>query len=121
MTPARLRRATAELDLLRSRLELCFWALRRMLGLITALALTVAFVVSLLRGAPVPTERSLATGIAAAACSQASKILRKTPGCPVSEDPHLRGQPSDRPAIDSADGALGMASSACGRAPGRRR
>jgi len=51
VTPAQLRQATAELDLVRRRRELLFWTIRMTLAVIVLAAMTVAFVVSLIQGA----------------------------------------------------------------------
>ena len=50
MTEDRLRRAFAELELARRRRELLFWTLRSWLGLLVLTGLTVALLVTLVRG-----------------------------------------------------------------------
>jgi hypothetical protein len=67
VTPAQLRHATAELQLIHQRLELIFWTIRTTLALIVLVALTVAFVVSLCQGASVdPAHMAIGAGITGA-------------------------------------------------------
>lgn len=64
MKPAKLRHASAELDLKRKRRELLFWTIATTLALIVLGAMTVAFVVSLVFGGSIdPARMAVGAGI----------------------------------------------------------
>jgi hypothetical protein len=64
VTPAELCHAFAELDLMRSRRELMFWTITMTLAVIVLVAMTVAFVVSLIQGSSLdPAHMAVGTGI----------------------------------------------------------
>lgn len=79
MTPAQLRHATAELDFVRRRLELLFWTIATGLALIVLAAMTVAFIVSLIRG-PTMDHAMMEVGAGITAASAVGgQILRLLP------------------------------------------
>lgn len=80
MTSAQLRQANAELDLTQRRRELFFWTIRLTLAVIVLIALTIAFVVSLIQGASIDAaQMALGAGITAAnaASGQILGLLRR--------------------------------------------
>jgi ABC-type lipoprotein release transport system permease subunit len=80
MTPAELRQASAELDFLRRRRELFFWTMTMTLALVVLVVMTVAFVVSMVHGAPIDIEQlAVGAGITGAngAGAQIPGLLRR--------------------------------------------
>jgi hypothetical protein len=70
LTPAELRHAFAVLDLARRRRELLFWTIAMTLTVIVLVAMTVAFVVSLIQGSSIdPARMTVGAGITAASAS----------------------------------------------------
>jgi hypothetical protein len=70
LTPAELRHAFAVLDLARRRRELLFWTIAMTLTVIVLVAMTVAFVVSLIQGSAIdPAQMTVGAGITGASAS----------------------------------------------------
>ena len=57
MTHSQLSRAAAELALVRQRRELLFWTINMALAMIVFVAMTIAFIVSLVQGAALDASR----------------------------------------------------------------
>ena len=75
MTPAGLRRASAQLDLVRQRRELLFWTISMTFGSIVLFAITVGFVWSLVRGASMTAGQIVVGAGITGAAAAGGKIL----------------------------------------------
>lgn len=95
---AEIRHAFAELDLIRERLDLWFWAARMMLALIAMLTMTVALMVTVINGGALSAEQ-MAVGTAIAGAGAASAGLRSLPLARA-----RRSTPSESPSGASAQG-----------------
>jgi hypothetical protein len=85
VTPAQLRHASAELELVRRRRELFFWTIRMTLSVIVLVAIAVAFIVSLIEGATIDAAHmAVGAGITGATVSggQILTLLRRLPSLP---------------------------------------
>jgi hypothetical protein len=95
---AEIRHAFAELDLIRERLDLWFWAARMMLALIAMLTMTVALMVTLIDGGALSIEQ-MAVGAAITGAGAASARLRS-----LALARARRSTPSESPSGASAQG-----------------
>ena len=81
MTPTEVRRAKAELELVRQRRELVFWTITMTVTVIVLAAMALAFIASLIHGQPIDSAK-LATGTgvtgAGAASSHLIRLLRRS-------------------------------------------
>lgn len=82
MTPAELRHAFAELDLVRRRRELMFWTITTTLAVIVLVAMTVAFVVALIQDSSIDgTQMAVGTGITGASAGvRTLGLMRRVQG-----------------------------------------
>jgi hypothetical protein len=89
VTPAELRQAAAELDLVRRRRELLFWTIRMTLVVIVLVAMTIAFLAALVKGTAVdPAQMLVAGGITGTSAAGGQLLCRLGRfGCPPADVP----------------------------------
>jgi len=85
VTPAQLRHASAELELVRRRRELLFWTIRMTLAVVVLIAITIALLWSLIHGSGVDVViAALAAGIAGGGVKvkeRAATVARQLASC----------------------------------------